>query len=85
MQNHAVSKIFSMLSAAAPTLPLAPVPEKPVVEEKVPQPAPEAQLMLSDFGLYKCGICGKMVMGYEKKRHEKDKHGRNGVEWRKVR
>jgi hypothetical protein len=39
-----------------------------------------AQLILSNFGLYKCGICGKMVMGYEKDGHAREKHGSMSVE-----
>ena len=39
---------------------------------------------LSDFRLYKCGVCGKMVMGYEKESHMQEKHGWKSVEWRKV-
>jgi len=45
----------------------------------------ELQPMFCDLRLYKCEICGKMVMGFEKKSHEREKHGGNGVEWRKVR
>ena len=36
-----------------------------------------------DFGLYKCGVCGKMVMGYEKKNHATDFH-KGGEEWSKI-
>ncbi len=71
-------------TAAAPTPALASVPEKFVVEEKVPQPAPEAQPMLTDFGLYKCGVCGKMVMGFEKENHSFQKHGLHSLNWVKV-
>jgi hypothetical protein len=46
---------------------------------------PEAQPTLTDFGLYKCEVCGKMVMGFEKAYHEQEKHGGKGVEWKKVR
>jgi hypothetical protein len=46
---------------------------------------PEGQPTLSDFGLYKCESCGKMVMGFEKENHEREKHGWKSVEWRKVR
>ena len=46
--------------------------------------APEGQPMLSDFGLYKCGICGKMVMGYERENHQKEKHGGKSGEWKKM-
>jgi len=39
----------------------------------------------SDFGLYKCLACGKMVMGFEKKNHEREIHGGKGIEWKNVR
>jgi hypothetical protein len=50
-------------------------------------PSPESQPMLphSDFGLYQCDACGKLVMGFDKDSHLKEKHGGRGVEWRKVR
>jgi hypothetical protein len=41
--------------------------------------------MLSDFGLYKCEACGKMVMGYGKEEHEREKHSGKSVGWKKVR
>jgi hypothetical protein len=47
-------------------------------EEYANQPMP------SDFGLYKCSECGKMVMGYEKEHHTKEKHGGRSVEWRRL-
>jgi hypothetical protein len=31
-----------------------------------PEPAPESQPMLSDFGLYKCRISGKIAIRFEK-------------------
>jgi DNA-directed RNA polymerase subunit RPC12/RpoP len=40
--------------------------------------------MLSDFGLYKCSVCGKMVMGYEKENHARDKHADRSVEWGRI-
>ena len=55
-----------------------------VKEKSMPEPVPESQPMLSDFGLYKCGVCGKMVMGFEKESHEREKHGGKSVEWKKV-
>lgn len=62
---------------------------KPVVEQvkekSMPEPAAESQPMLSDFGLYKCGVCGKMVMGFEKEGHEQEKHGGKKVEWKQMR
>ena len=39
----------------------------------------------SDFGLYKCEACGKMVMGFGKEDHVQDKHAGKGVAWKKVR
>ncbi|RCK72740.1 MAG: putative restriction /modification enzyme [Anaerolineae bacterium] len=48
-------------------------------------PANEPQTMLSDFGLYKCGTCGKMVMGFDRENHVRERHGELQVEWRKVR
>jgi hypothetical protein len=35
---------------------------------------------LTDFGLYKRVQCGKVVMGYEKEKHEQDVHGGKSVE-----
>ena len=60
---------------------------KPVKPENVKPEnlKPETQPMLSDFGLYKCPLCEKMVMGYEKERHSAEVHGGNSVEWVKVR
>jgi hypothetical protein len=59
-------------SVAAPKAAPKPVQENP------------AQPMLSDFRLYKCLQCGKMVMGYEKEKHVKDVHGGKSVEWKKI-
>jgi len=65
---------------AKPPLPVTP-PSK-VVKEIDP---PAGQPTLSDFGLYKCEVCGKMVMGFEKANHEQEKHGGKGVQWKKMR
>ena len=60
-------------------------------QEQAPKPAeeepvqPEAQPTLTDFGLYKCEACGKMVLGFDKENHEREKHSGKSVEWRKVR
>ena len=43
------------------------------------------QPTLTDFGLYKCEVCGKMVMGFEKANHEREIHGGKGVDWKKMR
>ncbi len=74
----------------------SPIIDAPVKEEKkeeisapvaTTKPVEEnpAQPMVSDFGLYQCVQCGKMVMGYEKENHAKDAHGGKSVEWKKVR
>jgi hypothetical protein len=51
-----------------------------------PKPGEEnpAQTMLSDFGLYKCGECGKMVMGFEKENHIREAHEGKWIEWKKL-
>ena len=48
------------------------------------QTSPIEQPTLSDFGLYKCGVCGKMVMGFEKESHEQEKHVKAEVNWKKI-
>lgn len=40
---------------------------------------------LGDMVLYKCAACGKMVMGFNRRNHEREKHGGQSVEWKKVR
>jgi hypothetical protein len=62
-----------------------PAKAAPVVKEE-PAPAAEnpAQPMLSDFGLYKCVQCGKMVMGYEKDVHVAEVHQGKSVEWKRI-
>lgn len=55
------------------------------VEEVEPEEPVELQATFSDFGLYKCQSCGKMVMGFEKEVHAKARHAGKKVEWKKVR
>jgi len=54
---------------------------------RVDDTAPESvsQPMLTDFGLYKCLSCEKMVMGFEKEKHFSEKHGGRQVEWKRIR
>lgn len=67
--------------------------EKPVRvdPQKFPDSRPtdpskqEQQPMLSDFGLYKCQACGKMVIGYEKEQHVKEVHKGKDVGYEKLR
>ncbi len=67
-------------ASAKPSLPVTP-PTK--VTKEIDPPAD--QPTLSDFGLYKCEVCGKMVMGFEKANHEQEKHGGMSVDWKKMR
>ena len=60
-----------------------PAQVKPSAPKEVEPPAD--QPTLTDFGLYKCETCGKMVMGYEKDNHEREKHVGMPVEWKKMR
>ncbi len=69
-------------AAVQPQPATRPAPVKPPQKEVE---LPEAQPTFSDFGLYKCQVCGKMVMGFEKANHEREKHGGKRVEWKKVR
>ena len=42
------------------------------------------QMSLSDYALYKCQECGKLVMGYARPDHEKSNHKGRSVEWKKM-
>lgn len=64
---------------AKPPLPVTP----PAKVEKEIDP-PEAQPTLTDFGLYKCDNCGKLVLGFDMANHEQEKHGGKSVEWKKL-
>lgn len=44
-----------------------------------------AQPSFTDFGLYKCESCGKMVMGFKKEKHAEESHRGKSVEWKKLR
>jgi hypothetical protein len=64
---------------AAPAKEKAP---RAVKEKSVEVPLQEP--LGSDFGLYKCEACGKMVMGFDRENHVREVHKGKGVEWRKV-
>jgi len=49
-----------------------------------PVDAPLQEPLGSDFGLYKCEACGKMVMGFDRENHAREAHKGKGVEWVKV-
>jgi hypothetical protein len=83
-QSPVASEQPAMIKTAAFEDPAAaPAKSAPKKGPKAIEESP-AQQMLSDFGLYKCQTCGKMVMGYEKENHENDIHGGKSVEWMKI-
>jgi len=92
-QGAAVSPKQETISVAQPksesrpaaVQPQLPTSAKPTLSVKKEVDLPEDQPTLSDFGLYKCEVCGKMVMGFEKANHEQEIHGGKSVEWKKVR
>jgi hypothetical protein len=65
--------------ATAQTEPVPPVKATKEIDPPAIQPT------LSDFGLYKCEVCGKMAMGFEKANHEWEIHDGKGVQWKKMR
>jgi hypothetical protein len=79
-ESRPVAVQTQLPAPAKPPLPVTP-PSK-VVKEIDP---PAGQPTLTDFGLYKCEVCGKMVMGFEKANHEREIHGGKSVEWKKMR
>lgn len=66
-----------------PVKPGSPVTPSSKAGKEIDPPA--GQPTLTDFGLYKCEVCGKMVMGFDKTNHEQEKHGGKSIEWKKVR
>jgi len=62
---------------------LGTTPPRAVKERPVEAPLQEP--LGSDFGLYKCEACGKMVMGFEKDKHAAEVHRGKKVEWKKLR
>jgi hypothetical protein len=53
-------------------------PESAQVEQVKVQPAQPA---FTDFGLYKCGACRKMVMGFDREDHAAKVHQWKTMEW----
>lgn len=79
-ESHPVTAHNQSGAPRKSSLPMTPQPK--MIKEIDPL---SDQPTLTDFGLYKCDICGKMVMGYEKANHEQEKHGGKRIEWKKVR
>lgn len=38
----------------------------------------------TDYGLYKCGVCGQLVTGFMKDGHAQEKHQGRMIEWKKI-
>lgn len=89
-QSSVVSNQLSVTSEAP--APVVKPENRPTVKPELPiakSPNHEItqspnQPMLSDFGLYKCPLCGKMVMGYEKEKHQSEVHKGQVVQWRRL-
>jgi hypothetical protein len=68
------------------TLPQAPTESAlPAVTVELEKEEPPLQPAFSDFGLYKCGICGKLAMGFDRQDHTQQAHQGHATEWSKVR
>jgi hypothetical protein len=52
--------------------------------KKKPQQPAAVQPALSHFSQYRCAACGELVLSFERKRHQKSKHGGKRVGWTKV-
>lgn len=48
------------------------------------QVQPQTIIAAGDYGLYKCGICGKLMTGFMKDDHAQEKHRGATVEWKKI-
>jgi adenine-specific DNA-methyltransferase len=60
------------------------ITELPAIEvDETTDPEP-TEVTPGDYGLYKCGICGKMVTGFMKNDHVQEKHRGKKVEWQKM-
>ncbi len=78
----AAEPVKEVYAPAVKEKPARAVKEKPVQE--TPGQPTAMQASFSDFGLYKCGACGKMVMGFDRENHAREAHKGKGVEWVKV-
>ncbi len=79
-ERHPGANQTQLPASAKPNSPVTP-PAK-MVKENDP---PTDQLTLTDFGIYKCETCGKLVLGFDKPNHEQEKHGGKSVKWKKFR
>ncbi len=82
--EKAVVSEQSSVTSEKPSAPVAKPENRSTVKPENVTPKNPAQPMLSDFGLYKCVQCGKMVMGYEKDNHVREVHKGVQVEWTRL-
>ena len=62
-------------------------PKKPKQEPLISKPAQEEQAGQStflDYAMYRCSLCGKLVMSYDRPSHESQFHPGRKVEWKKI-
>ncbi len=62
-------------------------PKKPKQEPLISKPAREEQSGQStflDYAMYRCPLCGKLVMSYDRTSHESKFHPGKVVEWKKI-
>ena len=78
-ESHPEASLTQQSTSVKPYSPATP-PAK-MVKENDP---PTDQLTLTDFGIYKCETCGKLVLGFDKPNHEQEKHSGKIVEWKKL-
>jgi len=64
--------------------PSAPTPKPPAAKPTKPAAPSEAPATLSYFTLYRCGECGAVVAGFERKAHQKRHHPGKQVAWKKA-
>lgn len=89
VQAESVIEVPTRVDVPEPEHPITPIPQpvKPAVKPELkpkPMPIDDSQPALGDMVLYKCASCGKMVMGFDRPNHEREKHGGQSVEWKRI-
>lgn len=89
VQAESVIEVPTRVDVPEPEHPITPIPQpvKPAVKPELkpkPMPIDDSQSALGEMVLYKCASCGKMVMGFDRPNHEREKHGGQSVEWKKL-
>jgi hypothetical protein len=87
VQAESVIEVPTRVKALTPEHSVKPMPQpdkSPVKHEPKPSQIDDAQPALGDMVLYKCAVCGKMVMGFDRGNHERENHGGQSVEWKRM-